>query len=422
MRVHLSGQFVDFVVPLGTHILGRGKDCTLRIDDPRLSRQHAQFHHQGSSVVIEDMGSTNGVLINGERINSPQILANGQTIICGPFIFSVLLDPTQKSSKSEILPQTDRMIDPNDTEAMDPLEMPKVSSAPPATKSRSINPLIAAAVSSSGTDLRSDVSSDVLKPSEESKSGTGALATKKAQAVPPSAQGASANPQSEAARKRRNDQTSSLMPSTFTPHAGSALQPDFPLGERLGHAPIGKRCISGLLDVLTTLILVGVLTLPVLIGGYVWALTQAGVTMDLGLPRLTTTPPALTPTGEIITSLGRPGGIERAFYLIESLARAQDQQPFLTVFVTGTISLLMAVVISLIALIGATVVRGAPYWHHAMGLVIVENSTGYRLTWTRSLIRWVLFALLWPLAPVTLANNVRSLHDVLSGCVVRQKL
>jgi len=419
MHVHLTGPTGDLAVPLGTHVLGRGQDCTLRIDDGRLSRHHARIHHLGDTVTIEDLGSTNGVLINGERIKGTRTLENGQVIICGPCVFTIMFDPTQKASKSELIPQTDRQIGLTDTEAMDPLELPGTDKVSTPAKKRQLNPLIAAAVSASGTDLAavgSDVSSVFLRPSEDSKPGTSALATKiGGKLLPPPAP---ANP----ARNRRGDQTSALVPSEFTPHSGSALQPDFPLSDRLSPAAAHKRGFGGLFDIATVLLLMAVLCVPVLIGGYVWALAQAGVTIDQGLPRLTSTPPAIIPTSEIIASLSRPGGIERASYLIESLARAQDQQPFLTIFATCTIAVLAAVVTVLVYLIGATVVRGTPFWQRRMGLVIVELHTGYHLTWMRATVRWGLLALLWPLAPISLAADKRGLHDILSGCAVRQKL
>ena len=426
MRVHLTGPTGDLAVPLGTHVLGRGQDCTLRIDDGRLSRHHARLHHLGASVTIEDLGSTNGVLSNGESISGTHTLESGQVIICGPCVFKILFDPTQKASKSELIPQTDRQPNPTDTEAMDPLELPGTDKVPTPAKKRQINPLIAAAVSASGTDLAaignklpSDVSSAFLQPSEDSKSGTGALATKMAgKKLPP----ATANPKIGESIRPRGDQTSALVPSDFNSNSSSALQPDFPLNDRLGPAAAYKRAIGGLFDIVTVLLLITLLGLPVLVGGYVWALAQAGVTIEQGLPRLTSIPPTVTPTHDIIVSLSRPGGIERAGYLIETLARAQDQQPFLTIFATSTIAVLAAVVSILVYLIGATVVRGSPFWQRRMGLVIVEVNTGYHLTWMRAIVRWGLFALLWPLAPISLAADKRGLHDILSGCAVRQKL
>ncbi|HEX3132004.1 MAG TPA: FHA domain-containing protein, partial [Planctomycetota bacterium] len=80
MRAFLNGQQGNIPVPAGSNILGRGQDCGLRIDDPRLSRHHARLLHDGSTLIIEDLGSTNGVLVNGERIHGKKNLLSGNTV------------------------------------------------------------------------------------------------------------------------------------------------------------------------------------------------------------------------------------------------------------------------------------------------------------------------------------------------------
>ncbi len=46
-------------------IIGRAAHCHLRLADPRVSREHAQFIKEGPVWRIKDLGSTNGTLING---------------------------------------------------------------------------------------------------------------------------------------------------------------------------------------------------------------------------------------------------------------------------------------------------------------------------------------------------------------------
>jgi pSer/pThr/pTyr-binding forkhead associated (FHA) protein len=53
-------------------------------NDPEISRQHARFRLLDSGdVLIEDLGSTNGTFVNGERIAAPRMLAPGDTIKMG---------------------------------------------------------------------------------------------------------------------------------------------------------------------------------------------------------------------------------------------------------------------------------------------------------------------------------------------------
>jgi pSer/pThr/pTyr-binding forkhead associated (FHA) protein len=49
-------------------IVGRHPTCDVRLDSPRVSRRHCCVHLQESSVVVCDLGSTNGIQINGARV------------------------------------------------------------------------------------------------------------------------------------------------------------------------------------------------------------------------------------------------------------------------------------------------------------------------------------------------------------------
>ena len=49
-------------------ILGRGSDADLRIDDPGISRRHAEIVLRGDGATIRDLGSTNGTYVDGTRI------------------------------------------------------------------------------------------------------------------------------------------------------------------------------------------------------------------------------------------------------------------------------------------------------------------------------------------------------------------
>jgi hypothetical protein len=48
-------------------LLGRSKECDVRISDPNVSRRHAEVRQEGSTYWIVDLDSTNGVLVNGRR-------------------------------------------------------------------------------------------------------------------------------------------------------------------------------------------------------------------------------------------------------------------------------------------------------------------------------------------------------------------
>ena len=48
-------------------VIGRSKDCDIRLSDPNVSRRHAELRQEGTAYWILDLGSTNGVTVNGRR-------------------------------------------------------------------------------------------------------------------------------------------------------------------------------------------------------------------------------------------------------------------------------------------------------------------------------------------------------------------
>ena len=67
----------------GKLYLGRSPECELAISDPAVSRRHARLWVNPIQIVIEDLGSQNGVFVNGERIQGPRELRAGDVVrIC----------------------------------------------------------------------------------------------------------------------------------------------------------------------------------------------------------------------------------------------------------------------------------------------------------------------------------------------------
>lgn len=90
-----SGQIFE----LGTNevIIGRDVNANFMISDPEVSRRHSRVYQQGANYVIEDLGSTNGTVVNGQRLAGPYILSPGEIIVLGEhtqvLFEKVVLDP-----------------------------------------------------------------------------------------------------------------------------------------------------------------------------------------------------------------------------------------------------------------------------------------------------------------------------------------
>ncbi len=68
--------------------VGRRKDNDIRLDDNTVSGHHAQFSITGDKVYVEDLGSTNGTYVNGQRVEA-RALEDGDVVIIGKHKFTV---------------------------------------------------------------------------------------------------------------------------------------------------------------------------------------------------------------------------------------------------------------------------------------------------------------------------------------------
>ena len=73
------------VFPLETNLvtIGRGLNNNLIVEDPRVSRQHAQIRSKSQRYFIGDLGSTNGTYVNGTALTHDQMLRDGDVVSLG---------------------------------------------------------------------------------------------------------------------------------------------------------------------------------------------------------------------------------------------------------------------------------------------------------------------------------------------------
>jgi FHA domain-containing protein len=63
-------------------VLGRSRDCDIRLDDPNVSRRHAEVRREDGSYWVVDLGSTNGIELNGHKVDRAR-LTNDDRITIG---------------------------------------------------------------------------------------------------------------------------------------------------------------------------------------------------------------------------------------------------------------------------------------------------------------------------------------------------
>jgi predicted component of type VI protein secretion system len=86
-----DGEPRSFSVTRDITVVGRREDCDLRIPLGDVSRKHCRLINDGESFRVEDLGSSNGTFVNGERVQEAVVSA-GDSIQLGPVVFVLQID------------------------------------------------------------------------------------------------------------------------------------------------------------------------------------------------------------------------------------------------------------------------------------------------------------------------------------------
>jgi len=82
-KFRLRYHATDMELPVGDFFIGRSSSCGLALDDGLVSRRHAVLHVSRERVDLEDLGSRNGVSVNGDKVNGIRALRHLDRITIG---------------------------------------------------------------------------------------------------------------------------------------------------------------------------------------------------------------------------------------------------------------------------------------------------------------------------------------------------
>ena len=98
-RVIVEGR--EVALHLGENLIGRARDCIVRLDSTRVSRHHARITVDANVALVEDCGSRNGTFMHGKKIEGRMRLTDGDGIdIAGTHLLFRMVPETQGTETS----------------------------------------------------------------------------------------------------------------------------------------------------------------------------------------------------------------------------------------------------------------------------------------------------------------------------------
>jgi DNA-binding winged helix-turn-helix (wHTH) protein len=110
-RVCLTSRDQEFPLRDGDLVAGRDAAVEICLPSSRVSRRHARFVVNGTTVTVEDLGSKNGTFVNGTGTTGCVVLKDGDQIRIGPFTFvlNCVASPWSTETEASVTIPTQRI-------------------------------------------------------------------------------------------------------------------------------------------------------------------------------------------------------------------------------------------------------------------------------------------------------------------------
>ncbi|MFO0905343.1 MAG: FHA domain-containing protein [Pirellulales bacterium] len=109
-------------------VLGRGRACSIQLPQPLISRQHCEIYADGDKLLVRDLGSLNGTLVNNERVTETELL-DGMLLTIGSVTFRVEIEEELPDGPLRN-PWTNRTSDPATAKNAGALTTPTPAASP----------------------------------------------------------------------------------------------------------------------------------------------------------------------------------------------------------------------------------------------------------------------------------------------------
>lgn len=159
-------------VPLeeGRTVFGRDESCDVPLADTSVSADHLEISVRGTSLLATDLDSSNGTVLNGQTLDRPRRLRNGDVLQIGPFRLEISFPPQLRTDSTAAAPQQALQLGDEERAVaralVKPYRDPGVKAGRPATRAEVAKDL---AISERTVQRRLDTLAMMLKIDPEAK-------------------------------------------------------------------------------------------------------------------------------------------------------------------------------------------------------------------------------------------------------------